>query len=77
MVVKEGLLLAVIGIAIGMFLSFASTRMLSTLLYFVSPTDLMIFQVCSVFFLALGFLSSYIPARRAASVDPIFALRHE
>lgn len=77
MVVKEGLLLAVIGIAIGIFLSFASTRMLSTLLYFVSPTDVMIFQLCSVLFLALGFLSSYIPARRAASVDPIFALRHE
>jgi putative ABC transport system permease protein len=77
MVVKEGLLLAVIGITIGIFLSIASTRMLSTLLYFVSPTDLMIFQLCSVFFLALGFLSSYIPARRAASVDPIFALRHE
>jgi len=77
MVVKEGLLLAVIGVAIGIFLSFASTRMLSTLLYFVSPTDLMIFQLCSVFFLVLGFLSSYIPARRAASVDPIFALRHE
>lgn len=77
MVVKEGLLLAVIGIAIGISLSFASTRMLSTLLYFVSPTDVMIFQLCSVFFLALGFLSSYVPARRAASVDPIFALRHE
>jgi putative ABC transport system permease protein len=77
MVVKEGLLLAVIGITIGIFLSMASTRMLSTLLYFVSPTDLMIFQLCSLFFLALGFLSSYIPARRAASVDPIFALRHE
>ena len=77
MVVKEGLLLAAIGITIGIFLSFASTRMLSTLLYFVSPTDLMIFQICSVFFLALGFLSSYIPARRAASVDPILALRHE
>lgn len=77
MVVKEGLLLAVVGITIGIFLSFASTRMLTTLLYFVSPTDLMIFQLCSVFFLVLGFLSSYIPARRAASVDPILALRHE
>ena len=64
MVVKEGLLLAMIGIAIGIFLSFASTRMLSTLLYFVSPTDLMIFQTCSVLFLTLGFLSSYVPARR-------------
>jgi putative ABC transport system permease protein len=77
MVVKEGLLLTMIGIAIGIFLSIASTRLLTTLLYFVSPTDLMIFQICTVFFLVLGFLSSYVPARRAAAVDPIFALRHE
>jgi putative ABC transport system permease protein len=77
MVVKEGLLLAMIGIAIGIFFSLPSTRLLSTLLYLVSPTDPMIFQICSVFFLALGFLASYVPARRAAAVDPIYALRHE
>ena len=77
MVVKEGLLLAIIGVTIGIILSYASTRMMSALLYFVSPTDGLIFQICALFFLAIGLLSSYIPARRAAAVDPILALRHE
>jgi predicted permease len=77
MVVKEGMLLAIIGVTIGIVLSYASTRVLSALLYFVSPTDGFIFQLCAFFFLALGVLSSYIPARRAAHVDPIVALRHE
>ncbi|HSE43341.1 MAG TPA: ABC transporter permease [Acidobacteriota bacterium] len=77
MIIKEGLLLAVVGIGAGVVLSFVSTRMLSALLYFVSPTDAIIFQVCSLFFLTIALLSSYLPARRASKVDPIVALRHE
>jgi putative ABC transport system permease protein len=77
MVVKEGMMLVIIGVAIGIALSVASTRMLAALLYFVSPTDAMIFQVCAIFFLVLGILSAYIPARRASALDPVLALRHE
>jgi putative ABC transport system permease protein len=77
MVIKEGMLLAFVGIGAGVLLSIASTRMLSALLYFVSPTDATIFQLCSAFFLTIAILSSYLPARRASKVDPIVALRHE
>ncbi len=77
MVIKEGVLLAAIGVFAGIFLSYAATRALESLLYFVSPTDVLIFQVCSLFLLALGVVSSYLPARRASKVDPNFALRHE
>ena len=52
MIVKEGLLLAIIGVTIGIVLSYASTRMMSALLYFVSPTDGLIFQICAFFFLS-------------------------
>lgn len=77
MIVKEGLTLAIIGVLIGNVVSYASTRLIGAMLYSVSPTDFLIFQSCALFFLALGFLSSYIPAHRAAKTDPLLALRHE
>ena len=65
------------GVAIGAGGSFALTRLLRTMLFGVSPTDPAVFVAASVFLLVVASLAAYIPARRAARVDPLVALRHE
>ena len=75
MVVREGMKLAMVGVAIGLLLAVAVTRLMSSFLFNVSPLDLMTFAGMSALFLAIAFVSSYLPARRAASSDPMTALR--
>src|ERR1019366_715642 len=75
MVVREGMLLAALGVAIGLVLAAAATRLMSGFLFNISPLDAMTFAGMSVFFLAIAFISSYLPARRAAASDPMVALR--
>jgi putative ABC transport system permease protein len=77
MVVRRGLKLAVIGVAIGIAGAFGLTRFLSSLLYGVKPTDPLTFVAVSLILLAVALLACYIPARRAAKVDPMVALRYE
>jgi putative ABC transport system permease protein len=77
MVVGEGLGLAAIGTVIGLGLALALTRLLRSLLFEVKPGDPMTLAAVVLGLLAVSLLASYIPARRAASVDPIVALRHE
>jgi len=75
MVVREGMRIAALGVAIGLVLSAAATRLMAGFLFNVSPLDAATFASMSALFLAVAFVSSYLPARRAAASDPMTALR--
>lgn len=77
LIVRQGMTLTVLGILIGVAVAFALTRLLSSLLYGIAPTDPATFILVSVVLLGVSFLACYIPARRAMRVDPIVALRYE
>ena len=77
MVLGRGLRLTLLGIAIGLLLSAASTRMLRSLLYGMSPLDPVAFAAAALGWTAVAMLASYLPARRAMRVDPVTALRWE
>ena len=77
LVIGQGMNLAAIGLAIGLTLSFAITRVLTTLLFGVSAHDPVTFVLVPLALLLVSVLACYIPARRAISVDPIIALRYE
>ena len=72
-----GLRLAAIGLAVGLAAAFAATRLLSSLLYGVRPTDVITFVVVSLVLLTVALIASYLPARRATRVDPLTALRYD
>ena len=76
-VVQRGALLAIGGIAIGLVISLATVRYLASFLYHVKPLDSISFTAGAILLLALAVLASYLPARRAANVDPMTALRYE
>jgi putative ABC transport system permease protein len=75
LVMRDGLRLAVFGVALGVLGGLAATRWLRTLLYDVSPTDPVIFVSLALGLLGVAALSCYTPARRAARADPLSALR--
>ena len=75
MVLRQGLGLALAGIAAGLAASLALTRLLASLLYRVSVTDTLTYSAGIGLFLSVAVLASYLPARRATRVDPMVALR--
>jgi putative ABC transport system permease protein len=77
LVVRQGLALSTAGIAFGTVAAFALTRVMRSLLVGVTPTDPLTFGSIGVAFLVVAMLASWLPARRAARVDPITALRSE
>ncbi len=74
---RRGLLLAIAGVAAGLVLALALTRLLSELLYEIESTDQSTYAGVAALVLGVSLLASYVPARRAAKVDPIEALRYE
>jgi putative ABC transport system permease protein len=76
-VLGEGLRMTLSGIVVGLIAAFAITRVMASLLFGVRPTDLATFTAAVVLLFAIAILACFIPARRAANVDPIEALRYE
>jgi len=77
LIIRQGLALALIGVALGLGAALALTRVLQNLLYEVSATDPVTFAGIALQLVSVAFIASYIPARKAAKVDPLIALRHE
>ena len=77
MVVGQGARVVLVGVVIGVAGALAATRLLSTLLYGVRAVDPLLFAAMSLMMIAIGMMASYLPARRASSVDPNESLRGE
>jgi putative ABC transport system permease protein len=77
MTVAHALRLVLTGVAIGLAAAFVLTRVMSTLLFGVSPTDPLTFISISIVLVSVAVTASYLPALRATRVDPMFALRYE
>jgi predicted permease len=77
LILKHGLALAAIGVAIGLSASFALTRLMKGLLFGVSATDPLTFAAIALLLIGVALMACWIPARRAARVDPLVALRRD
>jgi len=77
MVIRQGVVIALSGLAVGLVVSFAAVRLIRSSLYGIAATDPVTFLGVPSLLLAVALLASYMPARRAMHVDPVVALRHE
>jgi ABC-type antimicrobial peptide transport system permease subunit len=75
MFVRHGLLLAAIGAGFGLLSAYLLMKLLSTLLFSVSPADPLTYSAMLLLILCIAALASYLPSRRAAAIDPATALR--
>ncbi|MCM3872700.1 MAG: ABC transporter permease [Pyrinomonadaceae bacterium] len=77
MIIGKGMKLTLIGVATGLALALMLTRLMTTLLFGITPHDTVTFAAVSVFLIVIAVMACYIPARRATKVDPLVALRYE
>ena len=77
LILREGLVLTLVGVAVGFLLALAAGRLLGSMLYEVSGTDPIILLMAPLLLAVISMVACYLPARRAARVNPIVALRHE
>jgi putative ABC transport system permease protein len=76
-VMRDGIVVTLAGIALGIGLALATTRVLGSQLYGIGTTDAATFAFVSLLLASVALAASYIPARRAMKVDPMVALRYE
>jgi putative ABC transport system permease protein len=77
MVVRQGGTMAVLGVAIGMCAALGLTRLMTRLLFGVSPVDPLTFGTVAALLIVVALAACYVPGRRATRVDPVVALRYE
>jgi ABC-type antimicrobial peptide transport system permease subunit len=77
LVVMHGLRLTALGVIVGLMAAFAASRLVASLLFDVSPTDIVTFVVVPIVLAAAALGASYLPALRATRIDPMAALRYE
>jgi ABC-type antimicrobial peptide transport system permease subunit len=77
MVLRQGIAVSVAGVVLGLAGSFGLTRLMGTILYGVSATDPLTFVAAPIVLLGVSSVATWLPARRAARVDPIESLRQE
>jgi putative ABC transport system permease protein len=77
MIVRQGGLVALVGIGVGLATAFAGSRLIASLLYGVSSRDPGVFAAATVTLMSVALFACWLPARRAAAVDPLVALRAE
>jgi len=77
MFVRHGLLLTAIGVGFGLAASFVTMRLMSSLLFHVSPVDPVTYGTITAVIVVISYVACYLPSRRAATVEPVNALRSE
>lgn len=77
MIIRKGMTITIIGVVLGLTISFALTRLMTGLLFGVTPIDAPTFVAVSVFVMLVALFACYVPARRAATINPVTALRVE